>query len=122
MSDSFFTARNHFDPQIEAQRWDATSCNLMLEAAARRLAKLDGPIEASKRLQRVADICAGAYVLPMDHWAKLGNTKAEPSPAPAAAEEPLPRWLGMWRSVVGNPSVVFWSGFLLGVFWEARWR
>lgn len=122
MSDSFFTARNHFDPQIEAQRWDATSCNLMLEAAARRLAKLDGPIEASKRLQRVADICAGAYVLPIDHWNKLGGATTDKEPDARPAEPPLSRGRRLWRAVVENPAVMFWAGFFLGLFWEATWR
>lgn len=122
MSDSFFTARNHFDPQIEAQRWDATSCSLMVEAATRRLVKLNGPIEAAKQLQRVADICAGAYVLPMDHWAKLGTAPAEKKLDAKPAEKPQRHRWWSWRGLVENRSVIFWSGYLFGLFWAGLWR
>ncbi|MGB3833728.1 MAG: hypothetical protein WA975_17905 [Mesorhizobium sp.] len=75
MSDSFFTSRNQVDPQIEY----ATDlfCDELTQAATRRIIKLHGPLEASKRLQRLADICAGAYVLPIDHWKTLGAPAAE---------------------------------------------
>ncbi len=115
MDDSFFTSRNHFDPQIEAQAWDVTSSTLMVEASARRIAKLSGPIEAAKQLQRVADICAGAYVLPMDHW------RRHEDPPPQAPAQ-LSRHRRLWKAVRANPVLFFWGGFILGLCWEALWR
>lgn len=121
MGDSFFTSRNHFDPQIEAQRWDPVSCTLMIEASARRMVRLSGTIEASKQLQRVADICAGAYVLPVEHWRKLGRAteivEATPKPPTALSRK------SFWRLVVvDNRGFWFSVGVWLGLFWESLWR
>lgn len=75
MSDSFFTSRNQVDPQITHA--SDLFCDELTQAATRRIIKLHGPLEASKRLQRLADICAGAYVLPIDHWKALGAPTPE---------------------------------------------
>lgn len=78
MRDSFFTSRNQVDPQVEHA--SVIFCDELVEASVRRIAKLEGPFEAAKRLQRIADICAGAYVLPIDHWKSLGGTDAPEKP------------------------------------------
>lgn len=78
MSDSFFTSRNQVDPQIVHS--PAFFCEELIEAATRRLIKLEGPLHAATRLQRISDICSGAYVLPVEHWRTLGHaTSAAPT-------------------------------------------
>lgn len=97
--DSFFTAINEFDRQVGNFR--AEPCEELIEATTRRLVELRGPIYAATRLQRVADICAGVYVLPIEHW----NTKPIPEPErevqSKAPSRPLAR-------------AAFWSAFGLG--------
>lgn len=116
MSDSFFTARNQVDPQISNS--PTFFCDELIEAAARRIAKVEGPLEASRRLQRIADICSGAYVLPIEHWTQ----KPAPENAAASATEPSERrrWR-IWKIILDNPAIVFWAGFFAGVSWEALW-
>lgn len=43
-------------------------CRIALEAAVRRLAEIHGSIETAVYVQRIADLCAGHLVLPIDHW------------------------------------------------------
>lgn len=121
MGDSFFTARNIFDRQIDNPTMDGVSSTMLIEAAARRIARYEGPLEAAKQLQRVADICAGAHVLPIDHWQKLGKPTSAPETPPPAPREPS-KWARVRTAVIGNLSVEFWSGFVLGLFWESLWR
>ncbi|WP_127399624.1 hypothetical protein [Mesorhizobium sp. M4A.F.Ca.ET.090.04.2.1] len=108
MTDSFFTTRNLADAQF-----DGTSHLIVmqfLDASARRLATLEGPLEAAKRLQRLADICSGAYVLPIEHWGKAEVPKA-------AEPEPRPSWfLKLKRYLTDNTVFAFWLGFLFGCF------
>lgn len=114
MSDSFFTSRNQVDAQIETS--NAIFCNDLIEASTRRLAKIEGPLEASKSLQRIADICAGAYVLPMEHWAKLGKVEETPAPEPTPPE--IPRWRidqHFNRFAAKNPLVLFYVGLFIGM-------
>lgn len=107
MADSFFHTRNQYDDQ--AAYWPAWMAEQLAHAAARRLVKLEGNIETSKRFQRVADVCAAAHVLPMEHWQSL--------PAMAAPDAPKP-W---WRRVLGSRLTFYLLGFLLGSFF-ARWN
>lgn len=122
MNDSFFSARNHFDRQIDNPTMDAVSCTMLIEAAARRIARYEGPLEAARQLQRAADICAGAHVLPVDHWRSLGKPTEPPLPEPCAAAAPASRAARAWSAIVGNPGIVFWLGVSLGLFWEGLWR
>lgn len=115
MNDSFFTSRNTFDEQLVRQNFTADSCELLIEACTRRVTVLSGPNVAAVRLQRLADICAGVHVLPIDHWRDVKP------PAPAASPAPTPsRFERAWALIVGNPGVVFWSGFFLGVYIGGR--
>ena len=74
--DSFFTGKNFYDEGIS--KFDPNHCELLIEAGVRRLSQGRGPVYAATRLQRLADICAGVYVLPIEHW----NVKPEPKPEP----------------------------------------
>lgn len=105
MRDSFFTARSGFDEQ--ASNWSAGSCEQIIEAGVRRMIKLQGTFETAKRVQRLADICAGAHVLPIEHWQKV-----EPPP-----QVPLPASKG-WikRYIRDNTVFAFWLGTLFGCF------
>lgn len=142
MSDSFFTSQNHVDPQLE--RATQFFCQELLEASARRIVKLEGPLEAAKRLQRLADICAGAYVLPLDHWRlQQGSSETAPTRGQAGSSsegredaeadgrslpgDPLtqmkqPRRERIWKLVADNPALAFLAGYFLGLYWEALWR
>lgn len=86
--DSFFTSFNHFDPQVE--HFTAGNCESLIEASVRRMTKTNGPIHAAVRLQRLSDICAGVYVLPIEHW----NRKLEPAgePTPLLIKTRRQRW------------------------------
>lgn len=84
--DSFFTAKNFYDEGIS--KFDPNNCELLIEAGVRRLSQGRGPVYAATRLQRLADICAGVYVLPIQHWNKKPET-----PAPAANPEKPSRHL-----------------------------
>ena len=103
MNDSFFTTRTSADLQFEHINVD--TCAFYVEAAVRRIAKLEGPFEAAKRVQRLADICAGAYVLPIEHWQKVEPPKPTPS-----------RTKRFWRSLIGSAGAQYWAGFLVGFF------
>ncbi|MRN43444.1 MULTISPECIES: hypothetical protein [unclassified Brucella] len=88
--DSFFTTINEFDQQVRHFRPEP--CQELIEATTRRFVELKGPIHAATRLQRLADICAGVYVLPIEHW----NAKPDPAPAapaPSAKPEKPSRYL-----------------------------
>lgn len=74
--DSFFTAHNYYDKQV--QSFDPHHCEDLIEAGVRHLSHVRGPIYIAARLQRLADICAGVHVLPIEHW----NVKPEPKPEP----------------------------------------
>lgn len=113
MTDSFFTGRNNFDVQME----DFTLVNseMLAEPCTRRITTLKGPFAAAVKIQRIADICATAHVLPIEHWRALAAV--EPAmPAPAIEH----RGWKVWRLIVGNPGAVFWSDFFLGLFVGAR--
>lgn len=87
MSDSFFTARNQFDPQV--QGFDAFTSAALLEACVRRLVILQGPIEAARVSYRLADICAGAHIVPIEALAKPNPPPPqEAAPPPAARPDP----------------------------------
>jgi len=81
MTDSFFTARTYIDSQLEDQCASVDACQALIEGAARRMAKLEGPTAAAVRLQRIADICAVAQLAPIHHW-KSSTVQAVAKPAP----------------------------------------
>lgn len=122
MSDSFFSAKTHFDRQIDNPTMDVLACAMLVEAAARRIARLGGPIEAATHLQRVSDICAGAYVLPVEHWQKLGAASAPPPPSVSEEARPRSRWWWLKLVTVDNRGFFFVAGLWLGALWESLWR
>ncbi|PWJ88431.1 hypothetical protein C8D77_111154 [Mesorhizobium loti] len=107
MSDSFFTTRTAADMQFE--QVNIATCELFMDAAVRRIAKVEGPFEAAKRLQRLADICSGAYVLPIEHWAQLGKVEQQKVEAP-------PRVSTRKRifDFIGSPTAAWLAGLATG--------
>lgn len=87
-NDSFFTSINHFDEQITT--FSMGTCESMIEACARQMAKKKGTITAAVRLQRLADICAGVNVMPIEHWNQKAEQQTQPEPASVKKE---PRYL-----------------------------
>lgn len=87
-TDSFFTSINHFDEQIST--FSMGTCESMIEACARQMARQKGTISAAVRLQRVADVCAGVNVMPIEHW----NQKAK------TADQPAPPMRKSWKDVI----------------------
>lgn len=81
MRDSLFSGRNHYDPQVASA--DRLSCQLLMEATVRRLVRVSGPVDAASVAYRLADICAGANVVPLD-------LLREEKPKEAAAPAPVP--------------------------------
>lgn len=116
MSDSFFTSRNQVDPQIAHS--PAFFCEELIEAATRRMVKIEGPLQAATRLQRLSDICAGAYVLPIEHWRTLGGATKE---APEDRDDDEPEVEP--ESVIGrffrSPVVAYGVGLATGLLWGA---
>ncbi|WP_421925281.1 hypothetical protein [Neoaquamicrobium sediminum] len=117
MSDSFFTAQNRFDHQLIRQELDAAICEEVLEAAARGMVRGSDALKAAERIQRVADICAGHQVMPIEHWR---TPTAEEPAAPAVL--PPSHLQRVWGIARDNPACVFWAGVIFGLFWEALWR
>ena len=109
MTDSFFTTRTSADLQFE--RIDVFTCEAYLDACVRRIAKLEGPLEAAKRVQRIADICSGAYVLPIEHWQKLEPPKAPEAQAPKSRRE---RFFDFIGGPTGNWLLGLLTGYLIG--------
>ncbi|RWB67595.1 hypothetical protein [Mesorhizobium sp.] len=105
MNDSFFTTRNLADTHFDGV--STLVAMQFLDASARRLATLEGPLEAAKRLQRLADICSGAYVLPIEHWQRNEQPKVEAMPAPS---NPVKRFLDF----MGTPMVAWLTGLVTG--------
>lgn len=108
MSDSFFTTRTSADLQFDHINVD--TCQTYLEASLRRIAKIEGPLEAARKMQRLADICAGVYVLPIEHWQKATTVEAP-------AETPRPtRFAAIRRYLTDGSVFAFWLGFVFGCF------
>lgn len=105
MSDSFFTTRTSADLQFEGV--SVVICETYLDACVRRIAKVEGPLEAAKKMQRLSDICSGVYVLPLDHWQKAAPKAAEPTPKPVG-------WVRGY--LTDNTVIAFWIGFFFGFF------
>jgi uncharacterized membrane protein (Fun14 family) len=116
MGESFFSRRNQVDPEIV----DApiTIVEQMLDATARRLALIKGTLAAAEHLQRLADICAGAYVLPIDHWRQLGLREQQeptladlmrPAAAPAAS-----RRQEIIAAIAASPITYYGLGAFIG--------
>jgi hypothetical protein len=106
MSDSFFTTRTSADLQFDGIH--SIVCEAYLDACVRRIAQLDGPLEAAKKVQRLADICSGAYVLPIEHWHKVESPKPA-APPPASRRK-------RFFDFIGSPAVAWLSGLATGYF------
>lgn len=115
MTDSLLSGRNHHDGSL--QHFDQINLTLLLEASTRRLSELKGPLYAAEKLQRLADICAGAHVMPLEHWQRSAQ-KAEP--VAQSVKPKMSRFARFWTIVVENPAVVFWAGVLVGMWLGAR--
>jgi hypothetical protein len=109
MSDSFFTTRTSADLQFDDI--NVITCQTYLDACVRRIAKLEGPLGAAKRTQRLADICAGAYVLPIEHWQKIEPSKAPVAPAATTMRK---RFFDFIGGPTGNYLIGFVTGYLIG--------
>ncbi len=103
MSDSFFTTRTAADMQFE--QVNIATCELFMDAAVRRIAKIEGPFEAAKRLQRLSDICSGAYVLPIEHWQKA--IVEAPAPPPVSTRKRI-------FDFIGGPTLAWLAGLVSG--------
>jgi hypothetical protein len=108
MSDSFFTNSNFIDAQIK--EFPLAICDQFIEANVRRIAAVEGPFEAAKRLQRLADICAGAHVFPIEHWRKAALKPSAVAPEPKS-------WFAWLKGYLTDSTVfAFWLGFFFGCF------
>jgi len=105
-TDSFFTSINHFDEQIST--FSMGTCESMIEACARQMARQKGTISAAVRLQRVADVCAGVNVMPIEHWNQKPEPVSQTQQSPAKKE---PRHLLRAASLLS-----FGIGWLAGHF------
>lgn len=117
MADSFFTTRNMYD--LQCNHFDQLNCEMLLDAVTRRMAKLNGPMGASVKTQRVADILAVAYVLPVAHWADA-DVKVVESVRPPPADTPArPARQRLWDFLKSETidHAMFWGviGFALGI-------
>ncbi|MES0071864.1 hypothetical protein [Mesorhizobium sp. M0058] len=110
MSDSFFTGRNQVDPQIETAT--VQFCSDLIDAATRRIAKLEGPLGAAVRVQRISDICSGAHVLPIEHWSKLDAPKPSEPASAAPAKSGFVKRIG--KHISDGTVIAFWVGFSCG--------
>lgn len=107
-SDSFFTTINTFDQQV--RHFQQVPCEELIEASTRRLAELKGPVYAAVRTQRIADICAGVHVMPIEYW----NQKAKPADQPERGRvKKEPRYLLRAASLLS-----FGIGWLAGHFFS----
>lgn len=90
--------RSFFDPSPNDQAFSEMPLVLaveFMERAARRVVVLEGPLATAVRLQRLADICSGAHVLPIDHWRTIGAEDARPKES-RIRPEPLRRALSIY--------------------------
>lgn len=116
MKDSFFSSRNQLDEQMGEM--PSVVAEQFIEASARRMVKLNGPLETARRLQRLADICAGAHVLPIEHWKGLGASSTpveEPAPILPKSEPEKPKSFIERNSTFLAYAVGIAVGFLMGV-------
>lgn len=113
MTDSLFSGENQFDAQVKLFAFYPT--DQLLEAATRRMADLKGPIYTSGRLQRLADICAGVHVLPIEHWRPPVEAKVQP---PVPPEKPR-HWLVRWLSSIAWS---YWGGLAVGFYLGSTWQ
>ncbi len=87
-TDSLFTSINQFDAQVRGFLPGAPEG--LIEACVRHMVKTDGAFHTSVRLQRLADICGGVNVMPIEHWNQKAEQQTQPEPAPVKKE---PRYL-----------------------------
>lgn len=102
MSNTFLARINQIDPQLHAARADRNVCVAFVEAGARRLIHVDGYHAAAIVLQQLADDCASAHVLPLDHWKAIGAYRSPPAKT--------------WRTLLLRrlPSPV-WAAWIVGL-------
>ncbi|MBZ9683273.1 hypothetical protein LB531_21685 [Mesorhizobium sp. CO1-1-2] len=110
MTDSFFTARTSADLQYDGV--NVPTCEFYLEASLRRIVKIEGPLEAAKKMQRLADICAGVHVMPIEHWRKPEAPKPADAPLPAIPGYRLDKRFD--RFVTKYPMLLFYLGMAAG--------
>ena len=112
MRDSLFSGRNHYDPQLAEP--DRLSCQLLMEATVRRLARVSGTADAASVVYRLADICASANVMPLELLREEEPKAAvAPAPAPSAAASSSSFGRVMDRAR-RHPLVWFYVGLLCG--------
>lgn len=107
--DSFFTGRNQFDVQTES--WPDWMCMQLIEASTRRIIVLQGHVPAAIKLQRLADVCAAAHVMPIEHWRDLPT--ATPAPADLDEHPGAASLLTIGKRWLANPTITFYLGFAI---------
>ncbi|MBN9568196.1 MAG: hypothetical protein J0H79_11390 [Alphaproteobacteria bacterium] len=108
MRDSLFSGRNHYDQQIADA--DRLSCELLMEATTRRLVRVSGPVDAARVAYRLADVCAGANVVPLE-LLEPEKPKEAVAAAPAAKKSLFERVMGVMNRV---PILWFYVGLFCG--------
>lgn len=110
-SDSLFSGQNHYDPQMV--HFSAGNCEALLEACTRHLSQLKTTHYASARLQRLADICAGVHVMPIEHW------QTKPTAAPGEPVEVDPKSLPSASVLSSCLHFIAENGFPFAMGWLA---
>src|SRR5690606_9399526 len=110
MRDSLFSGRNPYDPQIANA--DRLSCEMLMEATTRRLVRVSGPEVAARTAYRLADICAGANVVPL---ALLKADEPTEAVAPPAVP-PTKRKRALFERIIDHMNRVPMLWFYVGLF------
>lgn len=111
---TFLTGRNQFDDQINRDQWYGGTCEAIVEAAARRMVKVEGAHKTAVRLQRLADIVAAIDVKPIEHWHQPAPAAVEACLEPEA-EDPQPLLVTrLWNSY--GHSIAYLAGLAVGIW------